>query len=220
VQDVLNIGVDPVCLLETLKCVSSPLVAVCLKTLPLRGSGSPDGVIVEAAEFQNAVLLDAMGHFSPLGQARQGQKPDGVCLVVAVVPKDFLKIILAICWCHSHPYRINASTSGKPSQHETSRTTYLFTYMDAHPERLSLEALFEDYLRLMPEYQGVELAQLQLQRALFGFPLVPASTAVALGRILPVGDSSGNQSPLSFGGFGAMVRHLKRLTADSRGALY
>jgi len=41
--------------------------------------------------------------------------------------------------------------------------------MDAHPERLSLEALFEDYLRLMPEYQGVELAQLQLQRALFGF---------------------------------------------------
>ncbi|MBE9014293.1 FAD-binding oxidoreductase, partial [Pseudanabaenaceae cyanobacterium LEGE 13415] len=31
-------------------------------------------------------------------------------------------------------------------------------------------------------------------------------------RILPVGDSSGSQSPLSFGGFGAMIRHLKRLT--------
>ncbi|NJK28497.1 MAG: FAD-binding oxidoreductase, partial [Coleofasciculaceae cyanobacterium SM2_3_26] len=30
-------------------------------------------------------------------------------------------------------------------------------------------------------------------------------------RILPVGDSSSNQSPLSFGGFGAMVRHLPRL---------
>lgn len=38
--------------------------------------------------------------------------------------------------------------------------------MDAHPERLSLEALFEDYLRLMPEYQGVELSQLQLQRVI------------------------------------------------------
>ncbi|MFM7713891.1 MAG: FAD-binding oxidoreductase, partial [Microcystis sp.] len=31
-------------------------------------------------------------------------------------------------------------------------------------------------------------------------------------RILAVGDSSGSQSPVSFGGFGAMVRHLKRLT--------
>jgi len=51
--------------------------------------------------------------------------------------------------------------------------------MDAHPERLSLEALFEDYLRLMPEYQGVELAQLQLQRALFFFPSYRQSTAVA-----------------------------------------
>jgi hypothetical protein len=31
-------------------------------------------------------------------------------------------------------------------------------------------------------------------------------------RILPIGDSAGGQSPVSFGGFGAMIRHLKRLT--------
>jgi lycopene cyclase CruP len=31
-------------------------------------------------------------------------------------------------------------------------------------------------------------------------------------RILQVGDSSGMQSPLSFGGFGALMRHLARLT--------
>jgi lycopene cyclase CruP len=36
---------------------------------------------------------------------------------------------------------------------------------------------------------------------------------------LPVGDSSGNQSPLSFGGFGAMVRHLQRLTLGIEEAL-
>ncbi len=29
---------------------------------------------------------------------------------------------------------------------------------------------------------------------------------------MPIGDSSGSQSPVSFGGFGAMVRHLKRFT--------
>ena len=34
-----------------------------------------------------------------------------------------------------------------------------------------------------------------------------------------MGDSSGNQSPLSFGGFGAMVRHLKRLTFGIHEAL-
>jgi lycopene cyclase CruP len=34
-----------------------------------------------------------------------------------------------------------------------------------------------------------------------------------------VGDSSGNQSPLSFGGFGAMVRHLQRLTFGINEAL-
>jgi lycopene cyclase CruP len=94
------------------------------------------------------------------------------------------------------------------------RTTYMFTYMDAHPQRLGLEALFEDYFRLMPEYQGVALSQLKLQRALFGF--FPSYRQSPLktpwNRILSVGDSSGNQSPLSFGGFGAMVRHLKRLT--------
>lgn len=33
------------------------------------------------------------------------------------------------------------------------RTTYLFTYLDAHPERFGLQDLLEDYWELMPEYQ-------------------------------------------------------------------
>jgi len=50
------------------------------------------------------------------------------------------------------------------------RTTYLFTYMDAHPDRLGLEALFEDHLRLMPEYRA-EITQLQLKgHCLIFFP--------------------------------------------------
>lgn len=101
------------------------------------------------------------------------------------------------------------------------RTTYLFTYMDAHTQRFSLSAFFEEYLRLLPEYQGVELSQLKFQRALFGF--FPSYRQSPLktpwNRILPVGDSSGSQSPLSFGGFGAMVRHLKRLTFGVEEAL-
>jgi lycopene cyclase CruP len=70
----------------------------------------------------------------------------------------------------------------------------------------------EEYVRLLPDYQQVERADLKVERALFGVlpsyrqsPLQPAWD-----RILQVGDSSGSQSPLSFGGFGALLRHLER----------
>jgi lycopene cyclase CruP len=101
------------------------------------------------------------------------------------------------------------------------RTTYLFTYLDVHPNRPSLENLFEDYLRLMPTYQGVSLAQIQFKRVLFGlFPCYRQSPLhFGWHRMLPIGDSSGNQSPLSFGGFGAMVRHLNRLSQGIHEAL-
>lgn len=38
-------------------------------------------------------------------------------------------------------------------------------------------------------------------------------------RVLQIGDASGIQSPLSFGGFGALTRHLGRLTAALTDAL-
>jgi hypothetical protein len=34
----------------------------------------------------------------------------------------------------------------------------------------------------------------------------------AFDRVLQVGDASGIQSPISFGGFGAIIRHLSRLS--------
>ena len=39
------------------------------------------------------------------------------------------------------------------------------------------------------------------------------------GRVLQIGDASGIQSPLSFGGFGALSRHLPRLTCAIADAL-
>jgi lycopene cyclase CruP len=90
----------------------------------------------------------------------------------------------------------------------------MFTYVDADPQRLSFAQLMEDYLFWLPKYQEIELNQLEFKRVLFGF--FPSYKQNPLqtpwDRILQVGDSSGMQSPLSFGGFGAMVRHLPRLT--------
>jgi len=90
------------------------------------------------------------------------------------------------------------------------RTTYLLpTWMLT--QIASVWKLYSrDYLRLMPEYQ--EITRLQLQRALFGF--FPRTGKVHCGspwsRILPVGDKAAT-NPLELW-FGAMVRHLKRLT--------
>ncbi|YAF94122.1 MAG: FAD-dependent oxidoreductase [Nodularia sp. CChRGM 3473] len=215
VEDVLNIGVDPVYLLATLKTNFLAVGGHLLENTPFTEAViHPDGVMVNT-QLKTRLLIDAMGHFSPITrQARQGQAPDALCLVVGSCAQGFPEN-------NSGDLLLSFTTLQNQCQYfweafpaRDGRTTYLFTYMDAHPQRLSLEALFAEYLRLLPEYQGVKLSQLQFQRALFGFfPTYRQSPLkTPWNRILTVGDSSGNQSPLSFGGFGAMVRHLKRLT--------
>ena len=101
------------------------------------------------------------------------------------------------------------------------RTTYMFSYLDADPQRPRLEYFMNEYLRLLPEYQDITLEQLKFQRFLFGFFPAYKNSPIKLpfNRILPVGDSAGGQSPVSFGGFGAMIRHLKRLTNGINEAL-
>jgi len=39
---------------------------------------------------------------------------------------------------------------------EESRTTYMFTYLDADGQRPSLATMFDDYLDLMPSYSGAK----------------------------------------------------------------
>ncbi|XP_020079928.1 uncharacterized protein LOC109703605 isoform X3 [Ananas comosus] len=96
----------------------------------------------------------------------------------------------------------------------TDRTTYMFTYVDAQPGALKLEELLEEYWDLMPAYQGISLDQLEILRVIFGiFPTYRDSPlSAAFDRVLQVGDASGIQSPVSFGGFGSIMRHLSRLS--------
>lgn len=217
INDVLNIGVDPVYLLATLKNRFLTVGGNLLENTPfIEAVVHPDGVMIDVGnKLKTRLLIDAMGHFSPITQqARKGRKPDALCLVVGSCAQGFPENDSGDLLLSFTEVQNQCQYFWEAFPARDGRTTYMFTYMDAHPQRLSLEALFEDYLRLMPTYQGVELSQLKLQRALFGF--FPSYRQNPLktpwNRILPVGDSSGNQSPLSFGGFGAMVRHLKRLT--------
>lgn len=225
VRDILNIGVDPVFLLETLKSRFLEAGGQLWENTPFKGAVvHPDGVAVQAGQrsLKTQLMLDVMGHFSPIvSQARQGQKPDGVCLVVGTCAQGFPKNETGDLLVSFTPLQRQCQYFWEAFPAHDGRTTYLFTYVDAHPERPSIKTLFEDYLQLLPEYQGVALDQIQIQRALFGFfPCYQHSPLkTPWSRILPVGDSSGSQSPLSFGGFGAMVRHLKRLTDGIHEAL-
>jgi lycopene cyclase CruP len=251
IRDVLNIGVDPVFLLDTLKSKFLAAGGQLFEKTAFEGAAvHPDGVRVDFGlrnNFQDAeivktdeslnnpkskiqnlkslktrLLIDAMGNFSPIvQQARQGEKPEGVCLVVGSCAQGFPKNETGDLIVSFTQIQNQCQYFWEAFPARDGRTTYLFTYLDAHPERPSLEFFFEEYLRLLPEYQDIELSQIEFKRVLFGFFPSYRDSPIRMpwSRILPVGDSSGGQSPVSFGGFGSMVRHLKRLTEGIHDAL-
>ncbi len=222
VKDVLNIGVYPAFLLENIKQRFLAAGGKLLEHTPFTEAVvHPNGVMVNQ-QLSTRLLIDAMGHFSPIAkQARQGKQPDALCLVVGTCAQGFPENTTGDLLLSFTALENQCQYFWEAFPAKDGRTTYLFTYMDCDPQHLGLTALFDDYFRLLPEYQGVELAQLNFQRALFGF--FPSYRQSPLQtpwqRILAVGDSSGSQSPLSFGGFGAMLRHLKRLTLGIQSAL-
>jgi lycopene cyclase CruP len=218
VKDILNMGVSPKLLIAKVQ----------EKFL------SWGGIILENAVFDNAIisknavtvktdkqelkarlLIDSMGHFSPIiKQLRKGEKPEGVCLVVGSCGKGFSNNETGDLIATFTPIQNQCQYFWEAFPAKDGRTTYLFTYLDAHPDRISLTEFMAEHLRLLPEYQQIDLENIDFQRFLFGFfPAYRQSPIkITWDRILAVGDSSGSQSPVSFGGFGAMMRHLTRLT--------
>lgn len=218
VKDVLNIGIDPVFLLETLKHKFLAAGGKLLENTPFQSATvHSDGVLVRAGaiSLKTRLFIDAMGHFSEIArQARKGQKPEGVCLVVGSCAQGFPDNKTGDLIASFTPIQNQCQYFWEAFPARDGRTTYLFTYVDTHRDRPSLEFLMEEYLRLLPEYQNVDLSQLKFERFLFGFFPSYRQSPLKLpwNRILAIGDSSGAQSPVSFGGFGSLVRHLKRLS--------
>ncbi|KAK2988662.1 hypothetical protein RJ640_026089 [Escallonia rubra] len=233
VEDILNLGVSPAKLIETVKERFKSLGGVIFEGC----SVSSICIYKDAAVLQllkgkilsSRLIIDAMGNFSPVvKQIRSGRKPDGVCLVVGSCCRGFEE--------NSTSDVIYSSAEVKPvgeskahyfweafpaGSGPTDRTTYMFTYVDPHPGCPKLEELLEDYWNLMPNYQGVSLDDLEILRVIFGiFPTYRDSPLpAAFDRVLQFGDASGIQSPVSFGGFGSLTRHLGRLTTGIHEAI-
>jgi lycopene cyclase CruP len=224
VRDVLNLGIDPVALLESLKQRFLAVGGCLLEQTPFhRATVHPNGVVVQGqSQLTARLMLDAMGHGSPIvAQARHGQKPDGICLVVGTCAQGMPENNTGDLLVSNSPIQNHSQYFWEAFPARDGRTTYLFTYADLKPNRPSLRQLFTDYFHELPSYQDIELSQIKVQRALFGmFPSYRQSPlALPWNRLLAIGDSSGNQSPLSFGGFGAMLRHLSRLETGIHEAL-
>ncbi len=224
VKDVLNVGVSPVYLLECLKQRFVEAGGYLFENTRFEHAIiHPDGVCIFAGKpFATRLLVDAMGHFSPLvAQARSGQKPEAVCLVVGTCAQGMPAGTTGDLMVSLGPIVQSSQFFWEAFPAKDGRTTYMFTYADFNPEQPTLEHLFEHYMQALPAYQEVEFNHLQAQRAMFGlFPSYRQSPLVLpWSRTLAVGDSSGCQSPLSFGGFGAMLRHLRRLNDGVHDAL-
>lgn len=181
-----------------------------------------DAAVLQLSEgkiFSSQLIIDAMGNFSPI--IRCGRKPDGACLVVGSCAHGFGNITTSdIIYSPSATRRIGQSDvqlfweAFPAGSGPMDRTTYMFTYVEPRPRCPTLEDLLEAYWELMPEYQGVSLDDLKIMRVIFGiFPTYRDSPLPAgFDHILQFGDASGIQSPVSFGGFGSLTRHLGRLS--------
>ena len=231
VEDILNIGVDPVYLLERLKQKFVENGGKLLEHTPFQSATvHSNGVAIkvkgakakDTSTVTTRLLIDAMGHFSPIvQQARRGKQPDAVCLVVGTCATGYKNNETGDLIVSFTPIQNQCQYFWEAFPARDGRTTYMFTYLDTHPSRPSIEKMFDDYFSLLPTYQNTPLEKLTFKRALFGFfPCYKRSPLqYTWNRTLAVGDSSGSQSPLSFGGFGAMVRHLQRLTDGIHEAL-
>lgn len=226
VEDILNLGVSPLRLIELVKQRFVKMGGLVFEETAISKANVFDDAVVLTLDNQqklfSRLIIDAMGNFSPIvQQIRWGQKPDGICLVVGTCARGYENNSTSDIIYSNYPEMTVGSSKAQlfwesfpAGSGPRDRTCYLFSYMDAKPENPSLEQMLEVYWDLMPEYQNVQLNDLEILRVLFGiFPTYYSSPLpAACDRILQIGDASGIQSPISFGGFGSITRHLGRLT--------
>ncbi|KAL8457151.1 hypothetical protein ACS0TY_035118 [Phlomoides rotata] len=227
VNDILNLGISPAKLIETVRKRFDGLGGVIFEGCSVSNiSIYEDAAVLQLADgkiLSSRLIIDAMGNFSPIvKQIRRGRRPDGVCLVVGSCCRGFKENTTSdVIYSSASVKSVGQSVAQyfweafPAGSGPLDRTTYMFTYLSPEPGSPLLEELLEDFWDLMPQYQSVSLADLEILRVIYGiFPTYRDSPLPAsFDRVLQFGDASGIQSPVSFGGFGSLTRHLGRLSS-------
>ncbi len=173
--------------------------------------------------LRSRVLVDAMGTASPIAQQLNHNKAfDSVCPTVGAVIKSGFEPgvwdaqfgdILASHGDQSRGRQLIWELFPGPGQ---ELTFYLFHYHEVHPDNPgSLLEMYEDFFAILPEYRRCHVEALEWRKATFGY--IPGRYGATQDRtrkyhrVLTIGDAAAMQSPLSFTGFGSLVRNLPRV---------
>ncbi|MBC8043452.1 MAG: hypothetical protein IAF08_08400 [Rhizobacter sp.] len=199
-----------------------------------------DGIVVQVRTasdvlfFKAKVLVDAMGVLSPIAMQLNGGVPQThLCPTVGTLASgldnidyDLGEILVSTepaDTAHGNPGR-QLIWEGFPAS-DTAFTSYLFFYDRADSSNdKSLLNLFETYFEKLPSYKPLG-ADFKIHKPVFG--IIPAYHHAGFGkaretasdRIILFGDAASLSSPLTFCGFGSMVRNLERTTAKLADAL-
>lgn len=177
--------------------------------------------------FRTQVLVDAMGIVSPIAmQLNQGRPQTHVCPTAGTIASGFEGVDFEVGEILASTE--DAEVSGKRGRQliwegfparDDEYITYLFFYdkVDS-PNDKSLLGLFEAYFRKLPEYKKPG-ANFKIHRPVYG--IIPAyfhdgagcTRVVSDERIALLGDAASLSSPLTFCGFGSVVRNLDRMTS-------
>jgi lycopene cyclase CruP len=173
------------------------------------------------------LVVDCMGHYSPIvKQQRHGQPVEGVVLVVGGCmtglqkwDEDYADLLVTL---NDSENDMQYFWEAFPAEGGKSKTVYMFAYTDAEPSRPSFDQIFNTYLTQLETYQNTTLDSITFKRILMGgFPCYSKNVPLqpAFDRIIQIGDASAVQSPLSFGGFASLCRHLPRVSRAINHAL-
>jgi lycopene cyclase CruA len=180
--------------------------------------------------FAARLFVDAKGVHSPVArQFDEGRALTHVAPAVGTVARGFTRgegadrvdfsvgeILVSTEDARDHRQLIWEGFAGDARRDEYA--TYLF-FHDAvdSPADKSLLALFEHYFEALPRYKRAG-AQWRVQKPLFGYAASvsqrgwKARRRTAEDRVMLIGNATGLTGPLTFSGFGAHARHLRRLT--------
>lgn len=200
----------------------------------------PGHVVVEVENpereilfFRAKVLVDVMGILSPVAmQLNDGRPQTHVCPTVGTIASGFMdvdydvgEILVSI-----EPADTSAGGGrqliweGFPAAGR-EYITYLFFYDAVESDNdKTLLGLFETYFRKLPDYKKLS-DDFKVHRPVFG--IIPAyshdgftaARKIADDNIVLFGDAATLGSPLTFCGFGSMVRNLPHLTTNLDRAL-
>ncbi|MEG5001218.1 NAD(P)/FAD-dependent oxidoreductase [Microcoleus sp. B4-D4] len=171
------------------------------------------------------LLVDAMGSASPIAwQLNEGRAFDSVCPTVGGVidggmePGVWDSDYGDVLWSHGDISRGRQLIWELFPGAGGELTVYLFHYHQVNAENPgSLLELYEDFFAILPEYRRCDVNKLIWKKTTFGyipghFSTTSSDRAVAVDRLIAIGDAASLQSPLVFTGFGSLIRNLFRLT--------